>query len=872
MMRIFHSETMRRALPFLLWLIFCGCAALWLFTRPLELSFSVRADRNCQLRLFYSAGKKYEEKCFLRETVTPFKQKYEFLLPWRTRRIRLEPGKQPGNSVSIRNFTLKRNGIFQNRAENPDGSILKPGRDIVPDGAAFKTTGTQPELEVAAEFIQAGKLNLRQTSLFLLLFLLGSAVLFSLAWEDWKHLGEWAVRMTEGMKRCCRGNRSFLIYAFCCLMILFGYELFNQPVSEDDDWYLLSRYEQLENSMPGAYSTLTYNSLAENYICHGRWTSAACLKIFTGYCPVLSMIWCLLCMSALFLLLAEKLSLPPAARYLFYPLFIAHPVFCQYHSFFMTYNIYGLSCLVMFLAAVYHSRCRDWRIMALLIFSAFFFTSFLQSLILLFPLWFLLDKMSDSLENRIDYRKSFIELLKLCGVCLLILLGYFLALKYVLWIYEAKWEYLGDFLQKPDSAKAVIRFGRDLLKKMLTVCSGEFEFVIHGQLLLILLMVAALLFRLIRKKRNKLDILLMAAALAGCLLLPFALDIAVFNTAVPVRSMAAFPVMMTGLCMLGWRALEDCPKIRIAAGLLTVFVAVQYGILVNQKAYASKLRYEQDRSVLQSIKDRCYQIPEFTAALNEKKKVPLAVVGNLILPKNRTFPMWNDSMLNCSFEPAAVINLHLLGETYFYPASTGEMKRILPTAMKMPSWPAAGSVCYENGIMIVKLSEFNAAQCRQHGFPFRPVSRDNSVQAGEKLPAGARPVWSLHAGTLDSADSCTVGFSCGKMTLKPSGWHSLRSKDVNVADPKKMYYLQLKLGNCKKSGYLYLGFSDPERYGDAVMTEIPVSRSNDGCILRIPGRYLIGPISVLAGDLPGKEQVFEKFVLFGAGAGEAVTP
>jgi|GEM_PF-5083273 len=855
---------MKRLLPFVLWLFFCGCAALWLLTRPMELAFDCRTEQNCVLSVYYSRGDTFKDKDIRRETVTPWKTRYEFSLPGRTRRIRLDPGRLPGNHVTFRNLSLIRDGIFRTRIENPADGVLKPVRGVVLSGDGFKVTGFQPELEFSADLMRERVPDLRLCSLAGLVFLLVSAVLFSLKPEDWTGLGAGAVRLSEHLQVYCRENRCFLIYAFCCLILLFGYELFNLPITEDDDWYLLARYEQLENSMPGAYSTVTYNSLTDNFIHHSRWASAFIVKyIFTGFSPVISLFWALLCFSVVFLIAAEKLKLPPEARYLFFPLFVGQPIFYEYFSFFMTNNSVGLIFLINFLLAVSWPNLRSRLGLLLLILTAVFCLSTLQSLIVVFPLWFLLKTMSDGLDRPIEYKKTFVGLLRLCGVCLLILLGYFLSLKYTFWVFEiSRWEYLGNLIQKPDSLKAVARFGWVLMRKMLSVFAGRFEFAVHGQLLLFLLMSVSVLVRLIRKKRSVSDILLMVVALAGILALPFALDAASFNTAIPVRSMVSFPLMMTGLCILGWRSLENCPKLRLVSGLLTVLVSVQYGILINQKAYASKLRYEQDRSVLQSIKDRCYQIPAFTAALSQNGKIPLAVVGNLPVPERKTFPMWNDSVLNCSFEPGVVVNLHLLGETFFYPASTAEMKKVFPTAMSMPSWPAQGSVRFENGIMIVKLSEFNQFQCKQYGFPFRAVARNNAVHLVGKLPGAVKPVWSLTPETLDLARLCEVKFSREQFTVvRRDKWFSLHTKAVK-ADPGKVYYLHFDLQNCSRTGYLYLGFSDPGQYGEEFLAELEITPDAGQCCLRIPGRYLTGPLSVQLGNLRDRELFFRYFDLY----------
>ena len=858
---IFESGTLKRLFPYVLWVLFSCVTAVWMLIRPMELSFDFQAEKNCTSQLIFSCGKSFSAKTSRSVTVTPCKTRCVFSLPERTCRIRLTPGKRLENSVTIRHFSLIRNGIFRNRTVNPADGVLKPVRDVILSDGSFKVTGRQPELEVSEEWIRQRKPDIRLCSLAALLFLLGSAVILSLKWDDWCRLGAGTSRLAGQLTNYCRENRYLLIYMFCCLLLFFGYELFQAPISPDDDWYLLSKFEELENDMPGAYSSLTYQNLTENYICHGRWASALLIQVFTGFSPVISLMWSLFCLSVIFLLLAENLKLSKEARYLFFPLFIGHPIFYEYASFYMANNLFGFVFLVCFVTAVCTQDTLSRRTFLIGILVAAFCICALQSLIVIFPLWFLLTTIiSRAMDRQIDFKPAFYAFSKLCVFCLLSAAVYFLSMKFSFWLFEVEWQYLGDFLQKPDNVREVLRFSHKLLEKMLSVYTGEFEFTIHGQLLLFLLMAAAVIIRMIRKKRCLTDILIVALGLAALLILPFAMDIAIFNTAIPVRSMVSFPLMMTGLCISGWRSLEDHPKLRCISGLLIVFVTVQYGILINQKAYASKLRYEQDMSILQSIKDRCYQIPEFTAELKKNRKIPMAVVGNLYFPKYRNFPMWNDSMLNCTFEPAVVINLHLLGETCFYPASTAEMKRVFPVAMSMPSWPAQGSVRYENGIMIVKLSEFNQFQCRQYGFPFRPVHPDNTILRLKKLPAAVKPVWSLNSVTLDSALECKAEFSGSRTTVKSFGWHSLRTKAVN-ADPNKLYYLHLLLQQNKKNGFIYFGFSDPDRYGNEIDTEVEFPRDEKQCILRVPGRYLAGPLSIKLGDLPGKVRVFEKIVL-----------
>ena len=351
----------------------------------------------------------------------------------------------------------------------------------------------------------------------------------------------------------------------------------------------------------------------------------------------------------------------------------------------------------------------------------------------------------------------------------------------------------------------------------------------------------------------------MTVAMVGILILPFILDIASFNPTIPIRSMASFPLMMAGLFAIGWRSQEEYPKMRFVSGVLMVLVAVQYGIFINQDAYAAKLRNAQDRSILQSVKERCYRIPEFTSDLNRKKKIPLAVIGELPPSNYQSFPMCHYSIFNCAFDPALVVNMHLLGEPYFYPASPAELKRVLPVVMSMPSWPASGSVRYEKGIMIVKWSQLISKGSDQGGAQL--ISKDGNIHQVKKLPPGTRPVWSLNAATLDIVSKCQVKFADGKMILgNITGWPTLTTKEIDAA-PEKIYYLHIKLRNSQTNGLLYLSLYDSSWYNDKSTVEFVVSRGNNDFIILIPGRYAQGPLYLEPGDWPDREQIFEKVVL-----------
>ena len=86
-----------------------------------------------------------------------------------------------------------------------------------------------------------------------------------------------------------------------------------------------------------------------------------------------------------------------------------------------------------------------------------------------------------------------------------------------------------------------------------------------------------------------------------------------------------------------------------------------------------------------------------------------------------------------------------------------------------------------------------------------------------------------------------------------------------------MYYLQIGLQNSGKKGFLYLNFTDSSRDGNDVIAEINLPFEEDSCILRVPGYLLEGSISILLGDLPGKENVFTRFVLLERTGAEKLT-
>ena len=161
---ILESGMRKRLFPYLLWVLFICVTAVWLLIRPMELSFDFQAEKNCTLQLIFFSGKSFSTKTSKSVTVTPGKTRCVFSLPARTCRIRLTPGKLPENSVTIRHFSLIRNGIFRTRIVNPADGVLKPVRDVILSDGSFKVTGRQPELEVSEEWIRQRKPDIRRSS------------------------------------------------------------------------------------------------------------------------------------------------------------------------------------------------------------------------------------------------------------------------------------------------------------------------------------------------------------------------------------------------------------------------------------------------------------------------------------------------------------------------------------------------------------------------------------------------------------------------------------------------------------------------------------------------------------------------------------
>ena len=312
---------MLKYIPLLvLWLLFSICLVFWQLNQPAKLAFDLKMEHDCFLLIYYSGKEKhFKKQDSVQQTVVASKKHYEFILPSWTRQIRLVPGRIPENRLTIRNFALSRNGFLFKRHDLITPADILNSHQIVADGDGFKTTGRESYLDFSPKLTRHLPLDFYLILLYLLIPLLVSLFLLKVGRENWNCLFDELIAKVKLLQNYCSVNRVFLIYMFGCLMLLFGYELFIAPISLDDDWYLLSHFEQTENNMPGAYSTVSYNTLTDNYISHGRWAAALLTKVFTGYSPVISLFWSLVCFSIVFLLLAEKLKLPKEARYLLFP-------------------------------------------------------------------------------------------------------------------------------------------------------------------------------------------------------------------------------------------------------------------------------------------------------------------------------------------------------------------------------------------------------------------------------------------------------------------------------------------------------------------------------------------------------------------------
>jgi len=191
----------------------------------------------------------------------------------------------------------------------------------------------------------------------------------------------------------------------------------------------------------------------------------------------------------------------------------------------------------------------------------------------------------------------------------------------------------------------------------------------------------------------------------------------------PSRTMVAVVFALGGLVFLA--ASHAGHILRSVLVALCIICYIDFVIINQRYALASQLVWQADRDFSSVLLDRIsrvsYKLPPRDYQYIDNigvttKRYPLEIVGaREPYPESPLFIQ--RETIGASFygwennETRRQVSLFAtMGNFYFWPASRTERRSVMGQALAMPAWPDAGAVDVVNGIVVVKLGNYNREQ------------------------------------------------------------------------------------------------------------------------------------------------------------------
>lgn len=269
--------------------------------------------------------------------------------------------------------------------------------------------------------------------------------------------------------------------------------------------------------------------------------------------------------------------------------------------------------------------------------------------------------------------------------------------------YVGKFVDIEGFLGDPLS-----RIGRAVVNTAAIVFLDARRFGLHSPALLVTC-TAVLLALLASHKGQSLRAWLVGTLLlAGVLLTPIAAD-AIAADGAPMRSVVYYPVIV---CLLVALALNRTGAgLRLAICVVTIFAIIGNATIVNRLFGASEIAYEFDKGL---ARDVLLETRRQNLVSSDFQILKTEVVGSKSWPESRIMP--RRETFGASFFEWDAGNryrvaafLRLAGVTAIG-AGDDLRAKVAGKAMTMPSWPNTGWVAQEQGVLIIKLSDYTTPQ------------------------------------------------------------------------------------------------------------------------------------------------------------------
>ena len=182
----------------------------------------------------------------------------------------------------------------------------------------------------------------------------------------------------------------------------------------------------------------------------------------------------------------------------------------------------------------------------------------------------------------------------------------------------------------------------------------------------------------------------------------------------PPRSVLGISFVFAGLIF--FTASLPSNLIRLIVGILAVYCLYSFSVVNNRYAFSNQMIWYADRELSVLMLDRIHAaISKMPQKADPNTQLPLELVGWLEYPQ--TPILVQREVIGASFfkwsagDVDRVVRLFQTMGVFNYRAATKQEKlSVIEGAKAMPSWPYEGSVDVINGIVVVKLRDYNPNQ------------------------------------------------------------------------------------------------------------------------------------------------------------------
>jgi hypothetical protein len=236
---------------------------------------------------------------------------------------------------------------------------------------------------------------------------------------------------------------------------------------------------------------------------------------------------------------------------------------------------------------------------------------------------------------------------------------------------------------------------------------------LSGLKVLFLFTLTVSIFRILTAKSSLVVRLIGVLLLLFAIAAPFAMHM--LNSAyMPPRSVLGVSFVFAGLIF--FTASLPSKVIRITVGILAIYILFSFSVINNRYAFSSQMVWYADRELSVLMLDRIHAaMSKMPQMADPNAQLPLELVGWLEYPQ--TPIMVQREVIGASFfkwsagDVDRVVRLFsTMGVSRYRAATKQEKLSVIEGAKLMPSWPYDGSVDVVNGIIVVKLRDYNPNQ------------------------------------------------------------------------------------------------------------------------------------------------------------------